>query len=124
MVLSEADFRLTDHFAFVFPYFDVCLIVADDLLVEAESVAKIGFCLVCNLEAADALLLEALAREEVEYVFDVLDAIDVAVDVNIAIVGIDGADELRLVETEAAVTFDGADIFLLRHDVSQDVSVV
>ena len=99
---------MADDVAVVFSNLDVCLVLVDDLLVEAEAVAKIRLSLVSYLEAADALLLEALAREEVEDVLDVLDAVDVSVDVHVAVISVDGADKLRFAETETAVTLDGA----------------
>ena len=39
--------------------------------------------------------------------FDILDAVDVTIDVNIAVVGVDGANELWLTETETSVSLDG-----------------
>ena len=79
------------------------------MLIEAEAVAEVGFCLVGNLEAAEVLRFETLAGEEVEDVLDVLDAVDVAVDVNVAVVGVDGAQELRLAETETGMALDGTE---------------
>ena len=55
---------------------------------------------------------------------DVLDAVDVAVDVNIAVIGVDGADELWLAEAEASMALDGADVLFLGNDVSEDIAVV
>ena len=122
--LFEADFCLADDGAVGFTDFDVCLVLVDDLLVETEAVAQIGLCLVGDFEAANALLLKALLGEEVEDVLDVLDAVDVTIDINIAVVSIDGADKLRLAETEASVTLDWADVQFLRNNISEDVSVV
>ena len=122
--LFEADFCLADDGAVGFTDFDVCLVSVDDLLVETEAVAQIGLCLVGDFEAANALLLKALLGEEVEDVLDVLDAVDVAVDVDVAVVGVDGAQELRLAETETGMALDGADILFLGNYITEDVSVV
>ena len=78
------------------------------LAVEAERVAEIALEFVGNLEAADAMLLEGRAGEEVEDVFDVLDGVDVPVDVDIAVVGVDVTQMLGLAEAYAAVLGDGA----------------
>jgi len=110
--------------AFIFPHLNVNFIVADGLLVEAESVAEIGLCLVCNFEAVDALLLEPLAGEEVEDVLDVFDAVDVTIDIDIAVIGVDGADKLRVCEAETSVAFYWANVLFLGHYIIQDVAIV
>ena len=74
--------------------------------------------------SADASLLEAFFGEKVEDVLDVLDAVDVSVDVNVAVIGVDGADELWLAEAEASMALDGADVLFLGNDVSEDIAVV
>ena len=136
LVLSEAYFGLADHFALFLVLqsvsvfltelsdFDVCLVVADNLFIETESVAKIGFCFVSNLKATDALLLETLAREEVEDVLDVFDAVDVAVDIDIAVIGVDGTDKFRLLETETPVSLNWADVLLFGYNVVKYVAIV
>lgn len=122
--LFEADFCLTDNIALILANLDVCFVVVDGLFIETESVAKIRLCLVCNLEATDLLLLEALAREEVEDVLYVLDAVDMAVDVHVAIIGVDGAHELRFAESETSMAFDWADVSFFRNNIIEDVAVV
>ena len=107
--LFEADFCLADDGAVGFTDLDVGLVPVDDLLVETEAVAQVRLCLVGDFEAANALLLKALLGEEVEDVLDVLDAVDVAVDVHVAVVGVDGAQELRLAETETGMALDGTE---------------
>ena len=47
-----------------------------------------------------------------------------SVDVHIAIVCADGANQLCIAEAEASVSLDGADVLLLGHHIVEDVSVV
>lgn len=123
-LLFEANFCLTDDGAVGFTDFDVCLVPLDDLLVETEAVAQIGLCLVGDFEAVNCLILKAFLGKEVEDVLDVLDAVDVAVDVHVAVVGVDGAQELRLAETETGMALDGTNILFLGNHITEDVSVV
>ena len=56
-----------------------------------------GFGDISNLEAADAVHAVPVDGPEVEDVFDVFDGVDVAVDVDIVVISINGADELGIV---------------------------
>jgi len=122
--LFEADFCLADDIPVIFSDLDGCLVIIDCLLIETETVAKVGLCLIGYLKAVDALLLESFAGKKVENVLDVLDAVDVAVDIDIAIVGVDGTDQLRVVEMKASVSLDGAHILLFWNNIIQDVTIV
>ena len=52
---------------------------------------------VSNLETTDMVVAIPVEGPEVEYVLDVFHAVDMAVDVDIILVGVDGADELGVV---------------------------
>ena len=54
----------------------------------------------------------------------VLDTVDVAVDIHITVIGIDGTYQLRVLETEPAVSGYGTVIFLGGDYVVQDVAVI
>ena len=61
-----------------------------------------------NLEAADAMRTIPVERPEVEYMLDILHRVDMAVDIDIVVMGGDGADQLGLIaHLDAATLVDG-----------------
>ena len=62
-----------------------------------------------DLEAADAVGAVPVDGPEVEDVLDVFDGVDVAIDINIVVMGVDGADERGIVgHLYTAALVDGA----------------
>ena len=83
------------------------------LAIETELVAGMSFGDVGDLEAADAVLAIPVEGPKVEHMLDVFHRVDMAIDVNIVVMGINGADKLGLIAHLYATTLvDGAFLFL------------
>ena len=94
------------------------------LNVEGKPVAHVCFGLVGYLQTLGRLLLEALFGQEVQDVLYVLDAVDMPVDVGIAVVGVDGAHQLGCFEAEASVTLDGTDVLLICYHIVENIPII
>ena len=78
----------------VFADADAEFVVGCLLAIERQGVALMGFGYVCYLETTDLMLAIPVEIPEVEHVLDILNGVDMAVDVDIVVFGLDGSHEL------------------------------
>ena len=74
----------------VFADADAEFVVGGLLAIERQGVALMGFGYIGYLEALNLVLAIPVEIPEVEHVLDILDRVDVTIDVDIVVFGIDG----------------------------------
>ena len=90
---------------------------------EGEGVAKIRFGLVGDVEALETMTLEQLAGEEVEDVLNVFDAVDVAVDVHVAVMRVDGTHSRLRSGSARTILGNRTGLLVGRDDITENVAV-
>ena len=105
---SEDHLAAAGLYVAVFANAHAVFVIGGLLSVEGEFVAGMGFGDVGNLKATDTMAAVPVEGPEIEHVLDILYGVDVAVDIDIVVIGIDGAHELSAVgHLYAAALVDG-----------------
>ena len=122
--LKKTHTRLTNNQVVCFTtHLHKVIAIGFDLQEERESITKVRLRLVCNLKTLDTML-QLFCGKDIEDMLDVLDAVDVAINVNIAIECVNGAYQMRISELETAMPGNRTDIFFIRNNVTLNVTIV
>ena len=105
---SEDHLAAAGLYVAVFANAHAVFVIGGLLSVEGEFVTSMGLGDVGNLKATDTMSAVPVEGPEIEHVLDILHGVDVAVDIDIVVIGIDGAHELSAVgHLYAAALVDG-----------------
>ena len=94
---SEDHFAAAGLYVAFFADAHAVFVIGGLLSVEGEFVAGMGLCHVGNLESTDTMSAVPVEGPEIEHVLDIFHGVDVAVDVNIIIKGVDGVHKRGIV---------------------------